>query len=133
MRNLLFSEYEAEVKRIAPLWLGTVERHTIHWTSGLGMTCFIELRGDSGAAASVPTARVGSSSTLPVDVSHALTLCLDSADTLRRCMSAHMALAGIRVWLNDAPCDSCRATGWVLGGACSRCNGTGKRTEASDV
>mgnify|MGYP007004376259 CR=1 FL=1 len=129
--NILHSEYLAEIAIVAPRWLGFVERGEIRWESALGrVSCSVELRTQGANGYCVPVARVGSSGTLPGDVAHALVLTLDTAETLRRCLSAHAQLSGLVVWFDSAPCDSCGSRGTTGHGApCRRCDGTGKRCE----
>ena len=135
MRNLLLSEYEAEITKVAAKFGADPDRmydQSPHWTAPLGAIgasiSLAHFRQGSDRCM-IPEARTGSSRGLPSDLGHALVVLKDSEATIIRVLSALISLGDIRVWISDAPCDHCSATGGTRNGPCKRCGGTGKRNE----
>ena len=131
-RNLLISEYIVEIQRVAPLWLGTVSGHEMRWTSTLSSTaCGIELKAmdTEDGLFYVPEARIRSSGGLPLRVVDAYMVTLDTADMLRRCLSACAMISDVIVWFQNATCDGCEGRGQNRRGEpCSVCEGKRYRT-----
>ena len=136
MRNLLLSEYDNEVANVAAKFgadRGAASGREPQWTAPLGgCTVGVRLRNahDGNDFYMSPETIMGSSSGLPLAPGHALVILRDTEATIMRAMSAHIALGSIRVWGDDAPCDSCSGRGGNYSRHdCKTCGGTGKRKE----
>lgn len=130
--DLLFPEYEARLSEAAALYGAAggaaIRNSSATWKARLsGLTVSVDLGHDgSGGGYMVPTLRVGSSSSLPMDPMAALTILRECEDVILRASAAHISLERCRVWFRDAPCNSCSGK---AGRSCSRCGGRGVRNE----
>jgi hypothetical protein len=75
--------------------------------------------------------RVGSSSSLPSNITAARAHVDAAAQTISFAEHVYTRLFRYRVWLHDAPCGACSGRGWQghAGNPCLRCGGLGVRND----
>lgn len=128
MSAILYGELPPRLRKAAEMFGATeIGTHDARWVAPLG-GCEVTLEPQStGGQAMRMEARIGSSSSLPSLAADALVMVTDHAATLQRALSAAYMLRDLTIYIADAPCSSCGATGKSMGRACVRCGGTGKR------
>lgn len=132
-RNLLLSEYDAELSTAAALHMAdgaTIKNHAATWTGRLaGITVHFDLVPDDRPGAMTPRLSLGTTSCLQTDPLVALAQVEEARVTILRATAAYAELRGVSVWLREAPCDSCAGGSGVGRRSCQRCGSTGVRRE----
>jgi hypothetical protein len=137
MQNILMPEWGAKILKTAQRleqMAGVVYIRVGYDAGGQAMKIHVETerfsgtlelrsRGESLKAHS----RLGSTTALPPDLLDAHVALNEARLVVDLTMAAHSELREYRVWLDEAPCDRCSATGKEMGGECRVCKGSGYR------
>lgn len=132
MRNILLSEYLAELSRHAARFCAdggaALDDHAAHWTAPLGgARASLRLGNGKDLLAMQPYVQATSSA---AGAGHDVAVILsDASATVQRALSALVAMGEVQVWIADCPCGWCSGNGHSRGSPCGRCHGTGKRQE----
>jgi hypothetical protein len=134
-RNLLFSEYSAELSKAAALYGaegGAILSRDAgaRWVGAASRVEFgLDLYPATVRGSFVPDVKTATSGSLPRDALMVLVYLDDAHGTLMRAVSALATVRDCIVWFDRAPCDSCGKRGNNRGTPCERCNATGYRNE----
>lgn len=133
-RNLLLSEYDAELATAAALHTAdggaAIKNHAATWSNQIaGLTVNIDLVTDLPTRSMTPRLSIGMTSCLQTDPLVALAQIEEARTTILRAAAAFASVRGVAVWIGEAPCDSCSGRSGPGKRSCARCGSTGVRRE----